>query len=1283
MVSRVHGPRTSNTIPIANVGGISDNRRRSPAIAPATFRERLELDFSKTTMSFFERLFDILGVIFGGLGGSVGRGLTAVFGSANARQVARYRERAERITSLEPKYQAMSDEELRSQTELFRKRLRDGETLDDILEEAFAVCREGGVRFLGMRHYDVQLIGGMVLHHGGIAEMVTGEGKTLVATLPAYLNALEGKGVHVITVNDYLARRDMEWMAPLSMNLGLTIGAIQSGMSTAEKQAAYACDITYGTNNEFGFDYLRDNMRPAARGDDRYPKEIQQCQGPLNYAIIDEVDNILIDEARTPLIISGPADLDLGRYAEADRIARALVKSEHFNVDEKQHNVTLTDDGVREAEKLAGVESFYTAGNMEWPHLIDNALKAHYLYKLDVNYVVKDRQIIIVDEFTGRLMDGRQWSDGLHQAVEAKEGVPIKQETQTFATASLQNIFKMYKKLSGMTGTAMTEANEFMKIYKLDVVAIPTNRDMQRIEHPDLIYLTEKDKYNALADDVERTHKWDVVSTKDTEVWGRIEKESDTDITIVPKGEKTPQTIARNKITSIERSGRPVLVGTVSIEKSERLSRLLERRGIKHEVLNAKNHEREAEIVSQAGRIGAVTIATNMAGRGTDIVLGGNPETMAWAQLQHQYPTRLEVPDAEWNALVEEIETREKMREEGDLVRDLGGLYVIGTERHESRRIDLQLRGRCGRQGDPGSSRFFLSLEDDLMRIFAGDFVKSMMERLGMKEGEAIESSLVTRRIEAAQKKVEERHFETRKSLLDYDEVMDEQRKRVYRYRQNLLDGHSSRKMLLELIRAQIDRFVDTFLEPNYGVESFAGYAGSKLGVQLDARDFQNMDFEMANTYAKDQAERASETIVYESVEENLPESMEDEWNWKAMATWANTRLETNFQDHELKNMSRDDMINLLIQKSHERIERTDLSESAHLLDNDFGLRTMCGWMRHKFGIETTPDEFREIDDRRRVANVLMQRAEQAYGDKEAEYPVLAGISRFTSKQGAQVSLDREGLVDWVNRRFGVTLSLDDVRLNRDELKAQLLQYSRTTGDPAEQQYRLAESKLQELFGKSAPEITAAVAGGGNGALDSLSDWMESELGHKMHREDLARMNRRQLQLALDGAVDDRFHPEMRRMERQILLSIVDEAWKNHLLTMDHLRSSVGLKGYAQLDPKVEYKREGMRLFDAMWSSIGERVTDLIFRMESFNEDFIRSTWVDATARHDPAHSPTPPSLGGQSDTASQRVVESTNQNVDAKPEPIRHSGPKIGRNDPCPCGSGKKYKACCMRHLA
>jgi len=1243
-------------------------------------------------MSFFERIWDILGLLFGGFFGTIERTITGIFGSSNAKQVGRMQKSADRITAMEDRYQAMSDEDLRGQTELFRKRMRAGETLDDILEEAFAVCREGGRRFLSMRHYDVQLVGGMVLHSGTIAEMVTGEGKTLVATLPAYLNAIEGKGVHVITVNDYLARRDMEWMAPLYMNLGLTVNAIQSGMSTIEKQKAYSCDITYGTNNEFGFDYLRDNMRPAARGDHRFPTELQQSQGPLHYAIIDEVDNILIDEARTPLIISGPADMDLGKYAEADRVARQLKREEHFTVDEKQHHVTLTDEGVREAERLAGVESFYTAGNMDWPHLIDNSLKAHFLYKLDVNYVVKDRTVVIVDEFTGRLMDGRQWSDGLHQAVEAKEGVPIKQETQTFATITLQNFFKLYDKLAGMTGTAMTEANEFWKIYKLDVVAIPTNRPMQRIEYPDIIYLNEKDKFKALADDVERNHKWDVVELNDdTEIWGKIvdAKSTDQQVVIIPKESKEPETFERSKVSAIYREGRPVLVGTVSIEKSERLSALLQRRGIKHEVLNAKQHGREADIVAQAGRFGAVTIATNMAGRGTDIILGGNPDTMAWAQLQHKYPTRLEVPDDEWNALVEEIDKRENMSEEGKVVRGIGGLYVIGTERHESRRIDLQLRGRCGRQGDPGSSRFYLSLEDDLMRVFAGDFVKSVMQRLGMKEGEAIESTLVTRRIASAQKKVEERNFEIRKSLLEYDEVMDEQRKRVYGYRQRILDGFSCRKLILDQIRGQIDKFVDMFLEPDYGAESFAGFAGTQLACTLEPKDFRNLDFVTASEYAKDQAERVAEVTVVEVLEENLPtEADEEEWNWQAMANWSNTRLGTNYRPIDLQKFDRDALVQKLVEKSHQRVRDTDLTEAQPFLEENFGLRSLCAWVRYKFGIEVTPDEFAKIDDHRQVAEMLIARAEEAYSDKEKEYPVLTGISAFTNKQGTHVHLDREGLVLWMKGRFGADVSVDQLQLNRDDLKSQLVLQSQDASRVALAKSKEVQDRVNRLFGTVDDDVTATVASD-DGAVEAMAAYLKEEFGSRLSAEELARLTRAQMLTVADRSVDDRFHPEMRRMERQVLLTIVDESWKNHLLAMDHLRSSVQLKGYAQLDPKVEYKREGMRLFEKMWESIGERSTDLIFRMESFNEDFVRSTWVDARARHDEVATsgagtalPPPPPRGGAS-TATASRDDQANRDDDARPEPIRHAGPKVGRNDPCPCGSGKKFKNCHLKTMA
>jgi len=577
-------------------------------------------------MDLLERAWDGVGNFMGSLMHGFERGVTSVFGTSNARYIRKLQAKVEAINALEPTYQAMSDAELREQTVKFRERLKSGETLEDLLNEVFAVCREGGRRFLGMRHYDVQLIGGMVLHSGAIAEMVTGEGKTLVATLPAYLNALEGKGVHVVTVNDYLARRDMEWMGPLYLGLGLSVGAIQSNMEVLDRQKAYDADITYGTNNEFGFDYLRDNMRPAARGDERYPKHLQQSQKHLHFAIVDEVDNILIDEARTPLIISGPAFDNPAKYAEADRIARLLKKDAHFVVNEKDHSVNLTDEGVREAEKLAGVESFYTAGNMEWPHLLDNALKAHHLYQRDVRYVVEDDSIIIVDEFTGRKMEGRQWSDGLHQAVEAKEGVKIKEETQTLATITLQNFFKLYDKICGMTGTAMTEAAEFWKIYKLDVVAIPTNRNMRRVEHPDVIYRGEREKFIAVADELERMNRHDVLLLKDgTDLIGTLLKESEESIEFQKHESKQRDVIAKSKIERIERKGRPVLVGTVSIEKSERLSGLLDKRGVKHEVLNAKHHKREAEIIAQAGRLGAVTIATNMAGRGTDIILVAIP----------------------------------------------------------------------------------------------------------------------------------------------------------------------------------------------------------------------------------------------------------------------------------------------------------------------------------------------------------------------------------------------------------------------------------------------------------------------------------------------------------------------------------------------------------------------------------------------------------------------------------------------------------------------------------
>jgi len=1225
-------------------------------------------------MDLLERIWELLQAFFGGILGSFERAMTSLFGSSNARYIKKLQAQVEAIGALEPKYEAMSDDELREQTVKFRERLRKGETLDDILVEAFAVCREGGKRFLGMRHYDVQLIGGMVLHSGAIAEMVTGEGKTLVATLPAYLNGISGKGVHVITVNDYLARRDMEWMAPLYMGLGLTVAAIQSDMQGSEgtrrRQAAYACDITYGTNNEFGFDYLRDNMRPAARSDDDYPKEMQQSQGPLNYAIIDEVDNILIDEARTPLIISGPAHDNLRKYADADRVARQLVKNDHFEVNEKDHNVSLTDAGVRAAEKLAGVESFYTAGNMEWPHLIDNSLKAHYLYKKDVNYVIKDGGIVIVDEFTGRLMEGRQWSDGLHQAVEAKEGVRIKEETQTLATVTLQNFFKLYDKLSGMTGTAMTEANEFWKIYELDVVAIPTNRVLQRIAYPDRIYKTEQEKYDAIAREIERIHKWDVLVRKDSEEWGTIVSETDDEVVFQNSESKSKTTVPKKSLASIDRKGRPVLVGTTSIEKSEKLSKLLDRRGIKHEVLNAKQHKREAEIVAQAGRIGAVTIATNMAGRGTDIILGGNPETMAWAVLQDKYETRLDVPQDEWDQLVQEIDEREGMSEMGKVVKDIGGLHVIGTERHEARRIDLQLRGRCGRQGDPGGSQFYLSLNDDLMRIFAGPWVEKILDSLGMPEGEPIESNMVTRRIEAAQKKVEERNFDIRKSLLEYDEVMDEQRKRVYSYRQAILDGQPCKDLILEMIDDVVETNLQTILDKDYGQASFAAWASNELSCEFEPRDIRGMDFNSASEFVRDEAERQAESQILDAIEETLPSDEEPgEWNWGALASFANTRYGTSLRDRDLKKSGREMVDELLVEKAREAIQKADLQEGARFLESDFRVKMACAWVKHKFGFDIEPSSMLDADISDFV-EIVRNQAISKYEEKESEFAVMAGMTRFGA--GGQ-RVNREELIDWAQSRFETEVSLDDIKnKQRDEIEQLLIEHSRDHRAKAENKEKEVLSKVDSLFGDATDKTLAQVIGS-NGAISNLAQWLEETLSVSYEKDDLAHLDRQQLERKLLGAVDDHYRPEMRKMERSLVLHIVDSAWKDHLLAMDHLRSSVSLVGYAQVDPKVEYKREGMKLFESMWESISQRATDLVFRMDLLDENFVGSTFKETRAVHE--QGPTATDLAQKQNEAANRGT-----GEETAVETIRNVGTKVGRNDPCPCGSGRKYKSCCMR---
>jgi preprotein translocase subunit SecA len=993
--------------------------------------------------------------------------IAKVFGTKNEREIKRTLPRVQAINALEPEMQKLSDEQLRAKTGEFGQRIQErlskiadepeadfdrlkqldderrqatNQVLDEILEEAFAVVREAGRRVLNMRHFDVQLIGGMVLHQGTISEMKTGEGKTLVATLPVYLNALGGRGVHVITVNDYLAKRDSEWMGQLYRFLGLTVGVIVHDLDDKQRKEAYAADVTYGTNNEFGFDYLRDNMK----------FDLNDCvQRGHNFAIVDEVDSILIDEARTPLIISGASEESTDKYAKVNRIIPKLEKGEEidgppgeaatltgdFVVDEKHRSITVTDEGWEKVEQLLGIGNIADPENWDLKHHVEVAIKAHSLYHRDVEYVVKEGEVIIVDEFTGRLMPGRRWSDGLHQAVEAKEAVKIERENQTLATITFQNYFRMYKKLAGMTGTAETEATEFSKIYNLDVRVIPTNKPLLRLENSDVVYRTEKEKFFAVSDEIQKLHA----------------------------------------------TNQPVLVGTTSIEKSERLSELLKKKGVKHWVLNAKQHEREAEIVAQAGRKATVTIATNMAGRGTDILLGGNPEFMAKRECLKKglaqplraaqgkiqidvdetkstvwYYENLEyrVPTEQWTHILSRY--KQETDREHDEVIAAGGLHILGTERHESRRIDNQLRGRAGRQGDPGSSRFYLSLEDDLMRIFAKEWVSKLLQRLGMEEGIPIESRLISRRIESAQETVEAQNFESRKHLLEYDDVMNKQREAVYGLRRQLLEGVEQKELILEdYVSGILSNLMDEF-----------------CGIKVHP----------------------------------------DDWNIK-------------------------------------------------------------------------------------------------------------------------------GLKDAIFTRFGVDFLAEGIQpqtLNRQEL-----------GDAIFDKLKARYEAKQKLIGPDA----------------------------------------------------------MRYHERMIMLSVLDAQWKDHLRDMDHLKEGIGLRGYGQHDPLVEYKRESFDMFEAMMQRFQEETTRYLYLMQILERP------------SEPQVSIAPPREGGEPSTnalisgtagvdgndgngrrSSRAVATSVDDLEEAFQRKKRKEleqarmagsgdrqqiqqvvrGEKIGRNDPCPCGSGKKYKKCC-----
>ncbi|MEE9154036.1 MAG: preprotein translocase subunit SecA [candidate division NC10 bacterium] len=927
-----------------------------------------------------------------------------VIGTKNQRELNRLQPLVVRINELEPDLEKLPDAALTGKTGEFKERLERGATLDEILPEAFATVREVARRVLNMRHFDTQLIGGAVLHEGKIAEMATGEGKTLVATLPTYLNALEGRGVHIITVNDYLAKRDSQWMGAIYQFLGLSVGLIQHDMDDADRQRAYRASVTYGTNNEFGFDYLRDNMKFSLE---------DMAQPELHYGIVDEVDSILIDEARTPLIISGPADESTDLYYQIDRVIPRLtraatitegklaeieaVREGDYIVDEKAKTVAITEQGVARVEHLLGISNLYDPSNIDTLHHIQQALKAHNLFQLDVDYMVKDGQVIIVDEFTGRLMPGRRWSDGVHQAVEAKEKVKIERENQTLATITFQNYFRMYDKLAGMTGTADTEAAEFAQIYNLDVMVIPPNKPLVRTSYPDVIHRTEREKFAAVVEE----------------------------------------------IAELNEKGRPVLVGTTSIEKSEKLSTLLKRRGVPHQVLNAKYHEREAEIVAQAGRYKAVTIATNMAGRGTDILLGGHPDSLAKEMTRRQ-----EIPeDGDSEEVARAVEEAKRMQQYGLLdhaidpeaygkslakvrrlctaeherVVELDGLHILATERHEARRIDNQLRGRSGRQGDPGSSRFYLSLEDDLLRIFGGERLQKIMEKLGMQEGEVIEHGMVTKAIETAQKRVEAHNFEIRKHLLEYDDVMNRQRQIIYGERRNILEGENLKEFMLEM--------AEEVLEP------------------------------LVSVYA-----------------------------------------------HE----------------------------------------------------DTYPEDW-----------------------------------------------DLRGLSEAMYRQFGVEIAVP------------------TEG--------LQEMTLGILQGELWEKVQAAY------------DRKEQELGADL----------------------------IRYLERVIMLQIVDAQWKDHLLGMDHLKEGIGLRGYGQRDPLVEYKREGFELFDALVDRVKEQTVQYLFRLQPTIADLAAEVSAEAE---------TPSGIGRTAPQVRKQPVRSApKQSLKPSLAPaVAVKAGKVGRNEPCPCGSGKKYKKCC-----
>jgi len=1262
----------------------------------------------------------------------IGKAARALFGSRNERLVRAYRERAAVINALEPEFQALSDEALLAKTAEFRKRFQAGESLDALLPEAFAAAREAAKRTVwlghaeappdhhpevqdlirramrgeaslldavtgkpvelhglyGMRPYDVQLIGAMVLHEGKIAQMVTGEGKTLVASLAAYLNTLSGRSVHVVSTNDFLVRVGREWNEPIFRRLGLTVGAIQAHMESRDRQIQYACHITYGTNNEFGFDYLRDNMKTS---------RAEQVQGPLSYAIVDEVDSVLIDEARTPLIISGPAFESTEKYMKADAVARQLKPDRDFEIKEKEHQCPMTEEGVRRAEQLAGVGSFYVAGNMDWPHLIDQALRAHNLYKRDKDYVVQGEDVIIVDEFTGRLMKGRQWSDGLHQAVEAKERIRVKEETQTMATITLQNYFRMYGKLAGMTGTAMTEAEEFYKIYTLDVVEIPTNRPLSRLGHSDVVFRTEREKFNALAEEIKDYYE----------------------------------------------RGRPVLVGTTSIEKSERLSYLLTRtHGIPHEVLNAKFHEKEAEIVALAGQQhvgldgkmkGNVTIATNMAGRGTDIKLGSGvvyrncygPWDVQKQNIPSDFGHKCCVGCPEYDPRTNcahcfkpKIDPAFPERGRTECVAAPPcGLHIIGTERHESRRIDNQLRGRSGRQGDPGSSRFFLSLEDDLMRIFARDWVSAALQKLGMEEGMALEHRWLSRGIENAQKKVEERNFGYRKHLLEYDEVMDRQRKIFYGRRQNILESGDLRQFVWDLLSESIEVACDAYLAPTYSHETIAEWARRNLGAQVDPSQIAGKDPDQLLDFLRTQARQAARDAIDETLGEFLPEAYESDVaepddtdgddepppkaDYRGLASWAKSFLGLEVRASELKRLGRDDVFENLTAASAQRIDAVDGSVLDKYLQEDFRMAALADWVRLKFEFDLPPADLAG-KDRQAVAALITDRIQKLYEAKERTYPIEFAIEEFLTPQVGHGNQDFESLATWASRHYLTPVTVHDIRHhNPIQVRDALLGIAREFE---------ASDRLRKTVDEGLKACPPHGDPGNAEAWQPLAAWTRETLGIEVTPAQLAEAH----QAAEAAPPDDEAagtetdptpsiapaaptpdedpvaawlvtraraarRSRMTELERYLLLQVHDTSWKDHLLTKAQIKSNVGLRGYAEKQPIIEFKREGLEAFEKMLDAAREKFTDLFFKARWVRQEALAKIWAGQSTQH--AEAASAYASGQQAALEAHRQAQMAQEGEAAVKQIVRDQ-PKVGRNDPCPCGSGKKYKKCCGSHL-